>query len=58
MNTNTRIACAAASEKNGARHARPLNLSAREQTDLVVLLETRTTFSNPWRPEDPNGRCH
>jgi cytochrome c peroxidase len=45
-------------EKNGAKHARPLNLTAREQTDLVVFLETLTTFINPWRPEDPNGRCH
>ncbi len=36
--------------------AKPLNLSAREQTDLVVFLESLTTFSNPWRPED-GGRC-
>ena len=36
--------------------AQPLNLSAREQTDLVVFLESLTTFSNPWRPED-GGRC-
>jgi len=45
-------------EKNGSKLARPLNLTAREQTDLVVFLETLTTFSNPWRPEDPNGRCY
>ena len=37
--------------------AKPLNLTPREQTDLVVFLETLSTFSNPWRPEDPNGRC-
>lgn len=31
---------------------KPLNLTAREQTDLVVFLESLSTFSNPWRPED------
>ncbi|MBI3370602.1 MAG: hypothetical protein HY017_02440 [Betaproteobacteria bacterium] len=36
--------------------ARPLNLTSLEQTDLLVFLETLSTFSNPWRPED-NGRC-
>jgi cytochrome c peroxidase len=30
----------------------PLNLTAREQTDLVVFLETLSTLNNPWRPED------
>jgi cytochrome c peroxidase len=35
---------------------RPLNLTAREQTDLVVFLESLSTFSNPWRPDD-DGRC-
>lgn len=30
----------------------PLNLTAREQSDLVVFLESLSTFSNPWRPED------
>jgi cytochrome c peroxidase len=39
-----------------SRHSKPLNLTEREQTDLVVFLETLSTFSNPWRPED-NGRC-
>ena len=34
----------------------PLNFSPREQTDLVVFLETLSTFTNPWRPED-FGRC-
>ena len=35
---------------------KPLNLSAAEQSDLVVFLESLSTFSNPWRPEDA-GRC-
>ncbi len=48
---------AAIREKSGAQHTRPLNLTAREQTDLVVFLETLTTFTNPWRQDDPNGRC-
>jgi cytochrome c peroxidase len=29
-----------------------LNLSAREQSDLVVFLESLSTLNNPWRPED------
>jgi cytochrome c peroxidase len=33
------------------------NLTPREQTDLVVFLESLSTFANPWRPEDA-GRCH
>jgi hypothetical protein len=33
-----------------------LNLTAREQTDLVVFLESLSTFANPWRPDD-DGRC-
>jgi cytochrome c peroxidase len=36
---------------------KPLNLSAQEQSDLVVFLESLSTFSNPWRPDD-GGRCH
>lgn len=39
------------------RPGTPLNLTPREQTDLVVFLESLTTFSNPWRPED-GGQCH
>jgi cytochrome c peroxidase len=35
---------------------RPLNLTPREQTDLVVFLESLSTFFNPWRPDDP-GEC-
>jgi cytochrome c peroxidase len=36
--------------------AAPLKLTAREQTDLVVFLESLSTFTNPWRPDD-GGRC-
>ena len=36
--------------------ARPLNLSQREQTDLVVFLESVSTFANGWRP-DIFGTC-
>jgi cytochrome c peroxidase len=36
--------------------ANPLNLTPREQTDLVVFLESLSTFANPWRPDD-GGRC-
>jgi cytochrome c peroxidase len=39
------------------RPATPLALSAREQTDLVVFLESLSTFTNPWRPDD-GGRCN
>jgi len=31
-------------------------LTEREQTDLVVFLESLSTFANPWRPEDAS-RC-
>ena len=34
------------------RPAQPLNLTQTEQTELVVFLESLSTFSNPWRPED------
>ena len=33
-----------------------LKLTAAEQTDLVVFLESISTLSNPWRPED-HARC-
>ena len=36
--------------------AKPLNLSPGEQTDLVVFLESLSTFSSPWRSED-GGQC-
>jgi cytochrome c peroxidase len=32
------------------------SLTPHEQTDLVVFLESLSTFSNPWRPEAPS-RC-
>ena len=38
------------------RPAKPLNLTREEQTDLLVFLESLSTFSNPWRPED-GGQC-
>jgi len=51
------------SENPGRQHAggqsalKPLRLSPQEQSDLVVFLESLSTFSNPWRPED-TGRCY
>jgi cytochrome c peroxidase len=36
--------------------ANPLNLTRQEQTELVVFLESLSTFSNPWRPDD-GGQC-
>ena len=36
---------------------KPLKLTASEQSDLVVFLESLSTFNNPWRPDDLN-RCH
>lgn len=39
------------------RPAKPLNLTREEQTELVVFLESLSTFSNPWRPDD-GGQCH
>jgi len=38
------------------RPAQPLNLTQREQTDLLVFLETLSTFTNAWRPEE-GGHC-
>jgi cytochrome c peroxidase len=43
--------------ERGSGTLKPLKLSAGEQTDLVVFLESLSTFGNPWRPEDL-GRCH
>jgi cytochrome c peroxidase len=42
---------------NDGRPAGASNLTPREQTDLVVFLESLSTFANPWRPEDA-GRCY
>ena len=38
--------------KNLDEKLKPLNLTAAQQTDLVVFLESLSTLSNPWRPED------
>ena len=38
------------------RPARRLDLTPREQTDLVVFLESLSTFTNPWRPDEA-GHC-
>lgn len=40
----------------GSSEVKPLKLSAAQQTDLVVFLESISTLSNPWRPED-HARC-
>ncbi len=42
--------------ERGSSVLKPLKLTAREQTDLVVFLESLSTLNNPWRPED-HGRC-
>ena len=34
-----------------------LKLTAAEQTDLVVFLESISTLSNPWRPSEDHNRC-
>jgi cytochrome c peroxidase len=43
--------------ERGSSELKPLKLTASEQTDLVVFLESLSTFNNPWRPDDM-GRCH
>jgi cytochrome c peroxidase len=40
----------------GSPQIQPLKLTAGQQSDLVVFLESLSTFNNPWRPED-HGRC-
>jgi cytochrome c peroxidase len=42
--------------ERGSSELKPLTLTASEQTDLVVFLESLSTFNNPWRPDDLN-RC-
>ena len=42
-------------QAGGGGKLRRLNLTAAEQTDLVVFLESLTNFSNPWRPDDMGG---
>jgi len=42
--------------ERGSSTLKPVHLTAEEQSDLVVFLESLSTFNNPWRPED-HGRC-
>lgn len=42
--------------ETGGPDVKPLRLTTVEQTELVVFLESLSTFSNPWRPDD-RGRC-
>ena len=43
--------------ERGSKEIGPLKLTAAEQSDLVVFLESLSTFNNPWRPEDL-GQCY
>jgi cytochrome c peroxidase len=43
--------------ERGSPTLKPLKLTPAEQTDLVVFLESLSTFNNPWRPDDM-GLCH
>jgi cytochrome c peroxidase len=38
--------------ERGSEAVKPLKLTSAQQTDLVVFLESVSTLSNPWRPED------
>ena len=40
---------------DGERMLKPLRLTAREQKDLVVFIESLSPYGNSWRP-DPGGR--
>jgi cytochrome c peroxidase len=42
--------------ERGGGEVKPLHLSAAEQSDLVVFLESVSTMANPWRPDD-GWRC-
>lgn len=42
--------------ERGSESIKPLRLTAGQQSDLVVFLESISTLSNPWRPED-HARC-
>jgi cytochrome c peroxidase len=42
--------------ENGGAEIQPLSLTASEQSDLVVFLESVSTMANPWRPDD-GWRC-
>ena len=41
--------------KDGQRGS-PLNFTTAEQRDVVVFLESLSTFTNGWRPDD-GGPC-
>jgi cytochrome c peroxidase len=38
--------------ERGGKEIQPLKLTAGEQSDLVVFLESVSTMANPWRPDD------
>ena len=38
--------------ERGSSQLKPLRLTAAEQSDLVVFLESLSTLNNPWRPDD------
>ena len=40
--------------ERGSGEVKPLKLTAGEQTELVVFLESLSTFNNPWRPDELN----
>jgi len=42
--------------ERGGKEIQPLKLTAGEQSDLVVFLESVSTMANPWRPDD-GWRC-
>jgi len=42
--------------ERGGKEIQPLKLTASEQSDLVVFLESVSTMANPWRPDD-GWRC-
>ena len=40
--------------ERGSGEVKPLKLTPTEQTELVVFLESLSTFNNPWRPDELN----
>lgn len=40
--------------ERGSGEVKPLKLTPSEQTELVVFLESLSTFNNPWRPDELN----
>jgi cytochrome c peroxidase len=43
--------------ERGSAEVAPMKLTALEQSDLVVFLQSLSSFSNPWRPE-AFATCH